>query len=65
MRVCHINFLFFHWTNHLTLSQRAVNQLAEQLDSRVRATAYDRWCSQRCQMLFYDVNDLTYLHLMG
>jgi hypothetical protein len=38
---------------------RAVNQLAEQLGSRVRATAYDRaGVHNWCLILFYDVNDL-------
>lgn len=38
---------------------RAVNQLAEQLGSRVRATAYDRTGVHNwCLILFYDVNDL-------
>jgi hypothetical protein len=38
---------------------RAVNQLAEQLSSRVRATAYDRaGVHNWCLILFYDVNDL-------
>lgn len=39
---------------------RAVNQLAEQLGSRVRATAYDRTGVHNwCLILFYDMNDLT------
>jgi hypothetical protein len=38
---------------------RAVNKLAEQLDSRVRAAAYDRTGVHNwCLILFYDVNDL-------
>ena len=38
---------------------RAVNQLAEQLGSCVRATAYDRaGVHNWCLILFYDVNDL-------
>jgi hypothetical protein len=38
---------------------RAVNQLAEQLGSGVRATAYDRaGVHNWCLILFYDVNDL-------
>lgn len=38
---------------------RAVNQLAEQLSSRVRATACDRaGVHNWCLILFYDVNDL-------
>jgi hypothetical protein len=38
---------------------RAVNKLAEQLGSRVRATAYDRTGVHNwCLILFYDVNDL-------
>jgi hypothetical protein len=38
---------------------RAVNQLAEQLGSLVRATAYDRTGVHNwCLILFYDVNDL-------
>jgi len=38
---------------------RAVNKLAEQLGSRVRATAYDRaGVHNWCLILFYDVNDL-------
>ncbi|GIK76120.1 hypothetical protein FBR02_00060 [Anaerolineae bacterium CFX9] len=39
---------------------RAVNQLAEQLGSGVRATAYDRvGVHNWCLILFYDVNDLS------
>jgi len=38
---------------------RAVNQLAEQLNSSVRAVAYDRaGVHNWCLILFYDVNDL-------
>lgn len=38
---------------------RAVNQLAEQVGSRVRAAAYDRaGVHNWCLILFYDVNDL-------
>jgi hypothetical protein len=38
---------------------RAVNRLAEQLGSKVRATAYDRAGMHNwCLILFYDTNDL-------
>ena len=43
-----------------TVYIRAVNQLAEQLSSGVRATAYDRaGVHNWCLILFYDVNDLS------
>lgn len=43
-----------------TVYIRAVNQLAEQLGSKVRAAAYDRaGVHNGCLILFYDVNDLS------